>query len=520
LRSTSSPARAAPRRRPPRPRRAAGGSSLPSRSRSPSWSPPRSGCCAADPSRRPGEVASQVRSLAVLPFDDLAPAGGETYFSDGMTDALTTELARLPNLKVIARSSAAVYRRSPRPPREIARELGVEALVTGSVLRADERVRISAQLAAAGNDRVLWAESYERAARDVLALQGEVARAVAGAIALKLTPAEEKRLAARLPVDPRALDEYLRGRARWSLRTESETRAALAHFEAATRLDPDFALAHVGVADAYIILAAYHWMAPSTAAPLARAAAQRAIELDPTAGEPHASLGDLHHHYDRDYETALRAHERALELSPGYAIAWSWKAEPLLALGRNDEALAALQRAVELDPLAAFPRFFLGEALHVAGRQAEAEAAFRRAIELSPEYVPPRHQLVRLALERGETAAALAEARRLAERFPSPSVDVVLALCLVRSGRSAEAREILARMEAQDAAGEVSAFARASLAAALGDRERTLAALREGLENHDFRMPTLLFTSRELEFRAFAGDPEFERLLAETRGGR
>jgi TolB-like protein/Tfp pilus assembly protein PilF len=472
------------------------------------------------PLAAPGEAAAPVRSLAVLPFDDLAPAASETYFSDGMTDALTTELARLPDLKVIARSSAALYRKSPKPPREIARELGVEALVTGSVLRADERVRISAQLAAAGNDRVLWAESYERAARDVLALQAEVARAVAAAIALELTPAEEKRLAARRPIDPKALDEYLRGRARWSLRTEPATRAALEHFETATRLDPDFVLAHVGVADAYIILAAYHWMSPSTAAPLARAAAERAIALDPTAGEPHASLGDLYYHYDRDLEAALREHERALELSPGYAIAWSWKAEPLLSLGRNDEALAALRRAVELDPLAAFPRFFLGEALHLAGRPTEAEVEFRRASELSPEYVPPRHQLVRLALERGETAAALAEARRLAERFPSPAVDVVLALCLVKSGQSAEARELLARLEAESAAREVSAFARASLAAALGERAQTLAALRQGLESHDFRMPSLLFTRGELEFRFLAGDPEFERLLAEIRGGR
>jgi len=467
-----------------------------------------------------GDAVDHVRSLAVLPFDDLAPAGGETYFSDGMTDALTTELARLPDLTVIARSSAAVYRRSAKAPREIARELGVEALVTGSVLRAGDRVRISAQLAAADTDRVLWAESYERAARDVLVLQGEVARAVAGAIALELTPAEKQRLAARRAVEPRALDEYLRGRARWSLRTEPETRAALAHFEAATRLDPGFALAHVGVADAYIILAAYHWMESHTAAPLARAAAERAIALDSTAGEPHASLGDLHFHYDRDLEGSLRAHRRALELSPSYAVAWSWLAEPLLALGRNDEALAALRRAVELDPLAAFPRFFLGEALHAADRPAEAEVEFRRAIELSPEYVPPRHQLVRLALERGETAAALAEARRLAERFPSSGVDVVLALSLVKSGQNAEARELLARSQSRHGGRDVGAFARASLAAALGERERALAALREGLESHDFRMPSLLFTRRELEFRALAGDPEFERLLTEIRGGR
>ncbi|MCM2270501.1 MAG: protein kinase, partial [Thermoanaerobaculia bacterium] len=467
-----------------------------------------------------GDGTGPVRSLAVLPFDDLDPAGGESYFSDGMTDALTTELARLPDLKVIARSSAAVYSRSHKPPREIARELGVEALVTGSVLRAEERVRISAQLAAAGDDRVLWAESYERAARDVLALQAEVARAVAGAIALELTPAEEKRLTARRVVDPRALDEYLRGRARWSLRTEPETRAALAHFEAATRLDPDFALAHVGVADAYIILAAYHWMEPRTAAPLARAAAERAIALDPTAGEPHASLGDLHHHFDLDFEAALRAHERALELSPSYAVAWSWRAEPLLALGRTEEALAALRRSVELDPLAAFPRFFLGQALRIAGRVTAAEVEFRRAIELSPEYVPPQQMLVRLALERGDTAMALVEARSLAERIQSPAGDVVLGLALVENGQSGEARELLARMESQSSVGESNAYSRAALAAALGERGKAIAALRQALENRDFRLPTLLYRRGDLEFQALSRDPEFESLLDEIRGRR
>jgi serine/threonine protein kinase/tetratricopeptide (TPR) repeat protein len=448
-----------------------------------------------------------IRSLAVLPFANLSHGDADDYFSDGMTDALSTELAHISALKVIARNSAARFKGSSKPPADMARELGVEALVSGSVLRAGDRVRISAQLAEAKSDRVVWAESYERAASDVLSLQGEVASAIAGAISLQLSPAESARLGAHRPVDPRALDEYLRGRALWTHRTEPAVREALAHFQASTRLDPDFALGHTGIADVHIILAAYGWMSPREAAPIARAAIERAIALDPTAGEPHASRGDLAFHVDLDFALSRREHDQAIELSPGYATAYHWRSEVLRSTGHLAEATADLRRAVELDPLAVVPWSDLSSVLAQAGRYDEAERAARRAIELAPSLARARRSLVRLDLRRGKTSEALAEARRAAEQDDSSAAAAELALCLVAAGKSTEARVIAGRLTAP--------FDRALVEAALGDRVAALAALRQAIDARDFRVAHLVGQGDfAADFVTLRGDPAFEALIA------
>jgi TolB-like protein/tRNA A-37 threonylcarbamoyl transferase component Bud32 len=209
--------------------------------------------------------ATVIRSLAVLPFSNLSQNASDDYFSDGITDVLTTELVRLAELKVIARNAAARFKGSTKPPAEIAKELGVEALLSGTVVRGGGQVRITAQLARAVSDQVIWADSYERSEGNVLSLQGEVARAIAGAIALELTPEEVTRLGEDRSVDPRALDEYLKGRYLWNQRTGESLRAALKHFQKAVEIAPEFALGHAGVADAYLILGGYNYMVHGTA---------------------------------------------------------------------------------------------------------------------------------------------------------------------------------------------------------------------------------------------------------------
>src|SRR5580765_2278877 len=231
------------------------------------------------------------KSVAVLPFENRSGQQAQDFYADGLTDELTTALARIAELKVISRNSAALYKGTKKRPAEIGRELGVATLVTGSVLRAGGRVRYNAALVSADTERNLWAESYERSERDVLTLQSEVARAIANAIAVRISPAESARLASTQSVDSGALDEYLMGRALWNQRTEPNVRAALKHFEAATRIAPDFALGYAGLADSHIILGVYGYDPPRTAFPLAKEAALRAMHLDPGAGEPHASLG-------------------------------------------------------------------------------------------------------------------------------------------------------------------------------------------------------------------------------------
>jgi non-specific serine/threonine protein kinase len=431
-----------------------------------------------------GPVApTAIRSLAVLPFSNLSQDASDDYFSDGMTDVLTTELARLSALKVIARNSAARFKDTSRPPAEIARELGVEALVSGSVLRDGDRVRISAQLAEAENDRVVWAESYDRAARDVLSLQGEVARAVAGAIALQLSPDEESRLSGARAVDPRALDEYLQGRYLWARRTEPAVRQSLAHFRAAIDLAPDFAPAHAGVADAHIVAAGYNWMEPRQAAPIAFAAIETALALDPLAGEPHASRGDLAFHVEHDFELAARELDRAIELSPGYATAYYWRAAYLLAFAQE-----------------------------MTGRVDEAERGYRRVLEFSPGYSIAWKALVRLDLAKGKTTEALASAQRAVEENPSPSNLATLGVALALAGQSSEARSILTRLH--DLARErwVSPYVLARVEAALGDRAAALDHLRAAIEARDFQSPNLKVRV-DIEFREFVGDSRFQQLI-------
>ncbi len=457
--------------------------------------------------------AAPIRALAVLPFQSLSRDASDDYFSDGMTDALTTELARLAALKVIARNSAARFKGSTRPPAEIARELGVAALISGSVLRAGDRVRISAQLAEADTDRVIWAESYDRAARDVLSLQGEVARAIAGAIALTLSPDEESRLKGQRAVDPRALDEYLKGRALWNRRTEEALREALAHFRAAVALAPDFALGYTGIADAHIILAAYNWMEPRQAAPIALEAAAKAMALDPTAGEPRASRGDLAFHVDHDFALAGGELDRALTLSPGYAPAYSWRSEVAMVNGRTEDAISLLRRSIELDPLAAAPRGLLGFALETTGRLEEAERTYRHALEISPGFPRPVGALVRLQLARGKTAEAIAGAQRAVDDDPSASNLTTLGVALALTGRSSEARSILTRLRELGRQRWVSPYELARVEAALGDRARALSDLRAAIEAREFRIPELK-SSVDIEFRGLVDDPEFKRLIA------
>ena len=457
---------------------------------------------------------SPIRSLAVLPFANLSEDRANDYFSAGMTEALTTELAQLTALKVIANNSAAHFRDSSRPLGEIAHELGVEGLISGSVLRQGDRVRISARLQAAESGRVVWAESYERPAQDVLALQGEVARAIAEALALRLSPEEESRLRDGRTVDPRALDEYLEGRYLWTQRTERSVRAGLSHFRAAVDLDPSFALGETGIADSYIILAAYDWMEPHEALPLAVAAAERAQQLDPRAGEPHASRGDLAIHYDRDLVRAAAELDRAIELSPGYAPAYHWRGEAALFAGRFDEAVRFMSKALELDPRATAAQAQIATAYQALGDPAKAERSFRLAHEISPGYSSPAGELVRIDLEAGRAQAGLAAARRAVEEDPTPSDLATLGVALALTGDPDGARTELARLAARQGSGWLSPYELARVEAALGEREAMLRHLQQAVDANVFAVQALS-VAPDLEFRRYLGQPAFEAI----RGG-
>ena len=457
------------------------------------------------------QQAEVAKSIAVLPFDNRSGDRGQDYYADGLTDELTTTLARISALKVIARTSAARFRGSDKSPSAIGRELGVGALVTGSVLRAGGRVRYTAELVSAATEKTLWADSFERDERDVLTLQSQVAQAITRAIAVRLSPRESMRLSGPRPVDPRAFDEYLRGRALWNRRTEASVRDALVHFTNATRIDPGFALGFAGLADSYIILAVHGYEPPRAVMPAAKAAARHAIALDPGAGEPHASLGDILFHYDWNWVASEREHAQAIALSPAYATAYQWGAEARTLNGDLEGALLRQRRAHELDPLSMIIRVGVADALGLLGKREQAVDELRQAIAFDPAFPRSYWELSRQLLALGRTEEALAEARKLVALDPrNVSALAMLGLCLGRSGHPGEARAILEKLDGESARRFVSSLERARVSAGLLERDATIAYLQRAVAAREGFLP---FIATDREFAFLANDPRYRAIL-------
>jgi TolB-like protein/DNA-binding winged helix-turn-helix (wHTH) protein/Tfp pilus assembly protein PilF len=329
--------------------------------------------------------APEIRSIAVLPLENLSNDPSQEYFSEGITDALTTDLAEIGSLRVISRTSAMQFKGSKKNLPQIGRDLNVDAIVEGTVSRAEGHVRITAQLIQASSDHHLWARSYERDLKDVLALQDEVARDIADEIRAKLTPEERTRLADARPVTPEAHEAYLRGRFLWNQRTEDQLFKAKEYFEQAIGKDPGYAAAYSGLADTYFYLS-YGWghIPPREGMPLATAAALKSIELDGSAAEGHASLGTVKFLYDWDFPGAEQELSRAIALNPNYELGHHAYAVLLGAEHRYDESIAEARKAVEVDPLSVPANNILSSMLAAANRWDEAFAKDQKALELDP----------------------------------------------------------------------------------------------------------------------------------------
>jgi TolB-like protein len=296
--------------------------------------------------------ANRINSIAVLPLENLSHDPEQEYFADGMTDALTTDLSKIGSLRIISRTSAMHYKGSNKTMPEIAKELNVDGVVEGSVLRSGNRVRITAQLIQASTDQHVWADSYDRDLGDVLKLQGEVARAIAQQVRVQLTPQQQARLSSARGVNPAAYEAYLKGRfyATSGSSTLRETKNAQSQFEEAIQKDSGFALAYVGLAECYEKLGLFRWIAPQEAYRPAKAALDKALRLDETVAEAHAVLGWLGWRYDWDWPTAEREFNLALELNPNYGDGHAHLAVYLGWAGRRAEALAKVAKVRELNP--------------------------------------------------------------------------------------------------------------------------------------------------------------------------
>jgi TolB-like protein/DNA-binding winged helix-turn-helix (wHTH) protein/Tfp pilus assembly protein PilF len=472
--------------------------------------------------RRNADAPPRIGSLAVLPLANLTGDPAQEYFSDGMTDALINNLASLPALRVTSRQSVMRYKGSAKPLPEIARELDVDAVVEGSVVRSGGRVRITAQLVHAPTDRHLWAQSYERGLEDVLALQGELARAIAEAVRVTVGPKESRRLMSARVVKPDAYDAYLRARHQWDQRTrtpESLDRA-LAYFQAAIAADPDFAAAHAALALVLGPRQVYGYVPPGTGLAEQKAAALRALELDPGLAEARAALGGART-IEWDWEGAEAEFRRAIELDPNSVVSHVWFGWHLRARGRMAEGANHTRRALELDPLNIVASHGVARDLGEDGQDEAALAQWNRTLEVDPDLATTHREVALFHFQRGAHdlgSRHLERARVLQSEGALPLAS--LAVVHAAGGNEREARRLLEKINAESARGYVSPVLPAMIHASLAENDRAFALLDKACAAKDPALISiqlgyignLLHISRT-RLAALRADPRFDDLL-------
>ncbi|HEY7111591.1 MAG TPA: protein kinase [Thermoanaerobaculia bacterium] len=463
--------------------------------------------------QRQAPPASRIESIAVLPLANLSGDPQQEYFADGMTEELITALARISALRVTSRTSAMRYKGSTKSLPEIARELGVDAVVEGSVTRSGSRVKITAQLIDAAKDRHLWADSVERDVKDVLALQGEVARAIAGEIGIRLTSRERSRLASEKTVDPEAYESYLQGKYHMSKASTPDTLKALEYFRRAAEKQPDYALAYAGIASANERLSssAYNVLPPNEGFPAAKAAAMRALELDPNLAEAYSSLGWNSFNFDRDWAAAEKHFRRALELDPNYSDGHRNYAIFLGRMGRFDESIREMQRAQQIDPVSLEANVGVGFAFHLAGREDEAMSWFRRALDLDPGFARGHWGLGFALLGKGKPEEAIAELQKAVELSGDGGVQFgTLGYAYAVGGNRTAARDVAERLIAKSKERYVPPAAVAIVYSGLGDRDQAMRWLEKANTERD---PWITALQVEPMFDPLRADPRFQDLL-------
>jgi TolB-like protein/DNA-binding winged helix-turn-helix (wHTH) protein/Tfp pilus assembly protein PilF len=456
---------------------------------------------------------SQIRSLAVLPLQNLSPDPGQDYFADGITEEVITNLAQTLPLRVISRSSVMRYRRTEEPVAQIARELGVDAIVEGSVARSGDRVSITVQLIAAAEDRHLWAQTYERNLADILSIEAEVSHAIAGRVGGTLG-LKQAGLTDTHPVDPRVYELCLFGRFHWNKHDGPDMRKAEDYYEQAIARDPAYAPAYAGLANVYVGLA-LHGLAPfRPSMDKAVVAARRALELDESLADAHATLGLVDLNTNPGWMRSEPEFRQAIELDRNNAIAHDWLAYYLFFADRRDEALAEIALARQLDPLSASANADEGHFLYAAHHFDEARAKLKRAIELAPEFGQPHATLALIEYESGHRADALKEARTALELDPnSARIMGEAGYVLASTEHAAESRELLATV--QDAARRrpSTPLFSAMIEIGLGQRDQALDSLTRMVDSGDGLEGLVQWHA----FDELSADSRFKKLLARAQ---
>jgi len=451
--------------------------------------------------------SNRIHSLAVLPLANLSGDPQQEYFADGMTDQLIAGLARVGDLRVTSRTSAMTYKGTKKRLPEIARELNVDAIVEGSVQRSEGKVKVNAELRTA-SEKHLWGDSYERDIRDILALQGEIAQAIARKVLLELTPEDRARLEGGRRIDPEAYDAYVKGRYYWNKRSEADLKSAIEQFRRALDLEPTYAAAYAGLADAYSQIAYQNSLAPRDGFPKAKAAAQKALELDARLAAPHASIGFVQMYFDWDFSAAESEFRRAIALDPNSVTAHHSYSVYLAGMLRPSEARREIEKAHALDPLSVLVSTDMGFELYYERNYEKAIQALRDAIEMNPKSPLPHFWLGRVYQAQQKYPEAIGEYQAAGPgvaRWPPALAGLGHLYGLL--GRRADALRVLDQMRDMAAKGFVTAYAPALVHLGLGEKEQALAWLNRSVEE---RANWLFWLLADPRWDPMRSDPGFQ----------
>jgi TolB-like protein/Tfp pilus assembly protein PilF len=454
-----------------------------------------------------GASPTTITSLAVLPLADLSKQAEPDYVAEALHEAVITELSKIKALRVISRTSTMRYQGGNVSLPQIARELGVDAIVEASVLRSGNRLRVTAQLIQADPERHLWADTFDRELSDVLYLTSDVAQAVAAQIRVTLTPTEMASLAQARSVGSAAYELYAVGRHQWSQRTLDGYRRAIESYQQALKRDPSYALVHASLADTYMLLGEQGGMPQPEARRLAEASIRKALELDDSLSEAHGSLGHFQFYYEWDWAGAERAFDRAVELNPGLAAVRQSYGRALAFLGRHDDALRELDRACQLDPLSVIAHAYLGQAYFFFREYDRSAEHLQQTLDLNPNHPLIRHNLGELYLGQGRFGDAVVQLEKSVALSGEPSTHylAILGSAYAQGNQRGKALTILGDLMARSKRGLGSGFDLAVLYLALGDRQSAIASLERSYEQRDLWLAEL------------RGWPWFEGVVREPR---
>jgi adenylate cyclase len=464
------------------------------------------------PSNESVAAVSSAKSIAVLPFENASNEPNTEYLSEGISEALINSLSELQQLRVIARPMAFRYKQKDVDPRQVGRELGVAAVLTGKVRQMQDALNVQVDLVDPVTGAEIWGGGYERKITDLLAIKQAIAQQVTAKLKLKLSSEEQRRLVKYDSTNPEAYQFYLRGRYFWDKRTSDGIKQAIEHFQQSIERDPNFALGYVGLADSYTGLAFYNFAAPHEAMPKAKESAIKALTLDDTLAEAHTTLAHILVNYDWNWGAAEKEFKRSIELKPDYATAHQWYAiHYLTAMGRLEEAVQEMKKALELEPASLVMNTFMGVTLYYAGRYDEAIDQCRRTIRMDPNFAVA-HWHLGLAYEQKQLLDAAIEEFKKAISLSggSPLMKAALGRAYAESQNNPEANEMFNELNELAKRQYASAYEMATICVALGNNEQSFQLLEKAYAEHSFHLVNLNVSPH---FKSIRSNPRFEDLV-------